>query len=329
MAYTAVVTGASGFLGSELVKQLLERGWDVRGTMRDSCSKTADQLHRLAAALPGSLTLYDADLLVPGDFDAACSGADFVFHCASPFFIDAADPVVQLVTPAVAGTRNVLASCAKAKVADGRLRRVVVTSSFAACKGRAPGCAPPLNGDKYTEEDWNETSTAETEAYWYGKVQAERAAWACAKESGLDLVTICPEFIMGPPLCATVPDPTSVGFFKGWLEGKASSGPCTFAPDVRDVARAHWLAATIPSASGRYIVANPVSHSPAFIERTLRTRFPTWDIPHGEECAEESTVDASKAGRELGLVLTPMDQVLIDMALVLVRLGIATPTLRR
>lgn len=74
----------------------------------------------------------EADLLTPGSFDSAVAGCAFLFHCASPFFIEAEDPAAQLVEPAVAGTRNVLAAAAKA----GRtLRRVVLTSS---CAG---GCA--------------------------------------------------------------------------------------------------------------------------------------------------------------------------------------------
>ena len=160
------------------------------------------------------------------------------------------------------------------------------------------------------------------------KTQAERVAWELAREHSLDLVTILPNFVMGPPTAAALPDPTSVGFMKAWLEGKASSGSPTFAPDVRDVARAHVLAAITPAASGRYIVSDTTSASPAFISATLRERFPQFDIPDGEEAEPETTVDNTKALRELGLSLTPLRHTLIDMAVALIALGIATPKLK-
>lgn len=74
--------------------------------------------------------------------------------------------------------------------------------------------APPSKGPLYTEDDFNATSTLENgEAYWLSKVQAvahthalhvhaqtkaEQAAWAIAKEHGLDVVTILPNFVLGP-----------------------------------------------------------------------------------------------------------------------------------
>ncbi len=129
-------------------------------------------------------------------------------------------------------------------------------------------------------------------------------------------------------LSAALPDPTSVGFLKGWLEGTASSGSITFAPDVRDVALAHVLAATNPAAKGRYIVSDATSASPAFIAATLRARFPQFAIPDGAEEAPETTIDNSKATRELGLQLTPLAVTLVDMAVTLIALGIAVPKLK-
>lgn len=74
----------------------------------------------------------EADLLAEGAFDAAFAGCAYVFHTASPFFIEAGDPQAQLVDPAVRGTRNVMAAAAKNKAS---VWRVVLTSS---CAGGSP-----------------------------------------------------------------------------------------------------------------------------------------------------------------------------------------------
>jgi dihydroflavonol-4-reductase len=130
----------------------------------------------------------EADLLTEGAFDSAFSGCSYIFHCASPFFIEAGDPQAELVDPAVRGTRNVMSAAAKNRAT---VRRVVLTSSCAAVKGMGSPAAP-VQGNTYSEADWNETSSLPGEAYWVSKVQAERAAWEAAKEAGLDLITILP-----------------------------------------------------------------------------------------------------------------------------------------
>jgi nucleoside-diphosphate-sugar epimerase len=375
MAHLVAVTGGSGYIASELIKQLLEKGYNVRATVRDKNKLDAvGHLIKLGEALPGErsprgpaaaaaaaetrrlytqrassrfrrsrphsitthsnphctnllcsragrLELVEADLLHPGSFDAAFRGAAFVFHTASPFFIDAADPQAELVDVAVAGTRNVMAAAAAAGPA---LRRVVLTSSCAALKGMRP--APPVRGAAYTEEDWNETSTvAGGEAYWVGKAQAERAAWAAAAQHGLDLVTILPEFVMGPVLSPRAGG-TSVGYMRRWVQGGAHAGAPVFA-DVRDVARAHVLAAEVPEASGRYIVAAEEGTPPQQVAAWLSARFPdaAFAEPAAEGAGGGAGVDSSRARRELGLALTPVRSTIEDMAVTMVQLGLATP----
>ncbi len=60
----AVVTGAGGFVATELIKQLLSKGYNVRGTVR-SLSDTGKMQHltKLGNALPGNLELQEANLL--------------------------------------------------------------------------------------------------------------------------------------------------------------------------------------------------------------------------------------------------------------------------
>ncbi|CAL5221716.1 g3958 [Coccomyxa viridis] len=320
-APTAVVTGATGFVASELVKQLLEKGYTVRGTVRSLHNESKVQhLQRLGKALPGKLTLHEADLLKEGSFDTIVEGATYLFHTASPFFIETSNPQEDLIDPALKGTANVMQAAAKAKP---QVKRIILTSSVAAVHGEY--AASPKNGHLYTEEDWNETSTIDNQPYHRSKVVAEQEAWKFAKSSGLDFVTILPNFVLGPVLSSRA-DGTSVGFLKGIAEGTPAQGTPLIC-DVRDVARAHVLAAENPRAAGRYIVSHRAPLTASALSKALQERFPQFAIPDvpEQEYDTKEKIDNSKAEKELGLQLMPAVTTFIDGIVTLVQLGIAQP----
>ena len=67
MTSTAVVTGASGYVASQVVRELLEIGYHVHATVRSTKDLAkVDHLQKLAVALPGELTFFEADLLKAG-----------------------------------------------------------------------------------------------------------------------------------------------------------------------------------------------------------------------------------------------------------------------
>ncbi|KAF3960492.1 hypothetical protein CMV_014803 [Castanea mollissima] len=86
------VTGASGYIASWLVKLLLQRGYTVKATVRDTKDlKKTEHLLALDGAKE-RLKLFKANLLDEGSFDSAVDGCQGVFHTASPVFITASDP---------------------------------------------------------------------------------------------------------------------------------------------------------------------------------------------------------------------------------------------
>ncbi|GJY11031.1 cinnamoyl-CoA reductase 1-like protein [Tanacetum coccineum] len=96
------VTGADDFIASWMVKLLLEKGYVVRGTVRNPDNAKNNHLRELEGAKE-RLTLCKADLLDFESLRVAIIGCDGVFHSASPVV----DDPEQMVEPAVVGTRNV------------------------------------------------------------------------------------------------------------------------------------------------------------------------------------------------------------------------------
>lgn len=244
------VTGAAGFIASHIVKQLLEKGYHVRGTVRDAedQSKTA-HLFSLAGASE-RLQVFSAQLMEEGSYDEAISGCAAVFHAASPLPVGkgSEDPENIVVKPAVEGTLNVLRSCKKA----GSVRTVIMTSSMSAM---APVPEPALK----TEDMWSDPDEQRKRGSHYGagKTLAERAAYKFVEEehAELRLVTICPTMVVGPML-QPVANMTMLSL-RNWLKNGRSGGRCpndsmSFV-DVRDCASQHITALETESLSGRFM----------------------------------------------------------------------------
>ncbi|KAK6150636.1 hypothetical protein DH2020_015568 [Rehmannia glutinosa] len=101
-ATTVCVTGAAGFIGSWLVMRLLQRGYNVRATVRDPGDmKKVKHLIELPKANT-NLTLWKADMNIQGSYDEAIQGCEGVFHMATPMDFESHDPEMYFVSKILA-----------------------------------------------------------------------------------------------------------------------------------------------------------------------------------------------------------------------------------
>jgi len=318
------VTGASGYIGSWCVKYLAENGYQVRGTVR-SLKNPAKVQH--LRDMKEVVHLFEADLLEDGSFDDCFAGCTAVFHVASPFQIGVDDPQKSLVDPAVKGTLNVLESCKKAGIT-----RVVQTASCASIVEYDAYIDPEKYKDKiWTEKDWNTTCTLENSAYSFSKVMAEQAAWEFCRKNDIKLTTICPNFVMGPPLSPRT-DSTSVKTVLGIMMGaflKDGLPPMAFGTvDVRTVAEAHVLALGNKQAENeRFLVGGRDSMTCLDYVNYLRLdqRLGALKMPShfAQPVMGNIKYDNSKAVKVLGLKFRPPAIAIIDLGNFLVDNGIA------
>jgi dihydroflavonol-4-reductase len=273
MVETVLLTGASGFIAKHVALKFLNAGYNVRGTLRrlDRADEVRTAVAPYLIESAGDLSFVQADLEADAGWSDAMQGVVAVIHTASPFPIAQPKDPQALIRPAVEGTRRVLEAAA-----DAGVTRVILTSSVAAVVDLSKGA------QLQDEEDWCDPTKDSATAYEKSKTLAERKAWEIAKTRGLQLTTINPGFVLGPPLDEHYG--SSLGLVERFLKGKDPMVPPMGLAivDVRDVAEMHLRALGRPETAGKRYIAS--AGAMAFVEmaRALKTAWPTRRIPTRE-----------------------------------------------
>lgn len=313
----AFVTGGTGFVGANLVRLLLQQGYEVKALARPNAR--LDNLNGL------EIELISGDLNDP-DLARSMQGCDCLFHVAAHYSLWQRDRDL-LYQSNVLGTRNVLAA---AKAAG--IERSVYTSSVAAI-GIDPSGQP-------TTEQYQSPVERLIGDYKQSKYWAEQEAVKAAR-SGQDIVIVNPSTPIGA--YDIKPTPTGdivVRFLERRMPTYVETG-LNFV-HVQDVAWGHLLALQKGKSGERYILGNQnlslkqlldelsqitglsaparsipvwIPLSVAWIDETILTKFgkkPSIPVDGVRMSKQPMYYDASKAIRELGLPQTPIHIALKD-----------------
>lgn len=332
MAGTVLVTGGSGYIAGFLIRRLLEDGWTVRATVR-----SAARAPEIQAMFAGRVQAFVADLGADAGWREAAQGCTHVAHVASPFPSGVPRHEDELIVPARDGALRVLRAAR-----DAGVRRFVLTSSTAAI-----GNGHPRDRTRFTEADWTDPTSPDTQAYARSKTIAERAArdWAAAEGGDLEFVSVNPSAVIGPVVNDDLS--TSIQAIKKPLEGSLPGYPNVGFPlvDVRDVADLHHRALVEPGLAGeRFIASGPfmtLAEIGAVLRRELgpeARRVPTRRLPDWlvrvlgrfdpvvrqvvGELGRRREMDASHARERLGWTPRPAQESIVVTARSLLDLGI-------
>jgi dihydroflavonol-4-reductase len=319
------VTGASGFVGSNLVHELLARGHRVKALLRPGADERALQGLKFDRVT--------GDILDRGLLQRELVGCDWCFHVAASYQLWMRNyaPMYEIN---VEGTRNVLEAAGKAGC-----RKIVYTSTVG-CIGLPKdvnGQITPATESEIVSEDQMSND------YKRSKFRAEAVAFQLFHKGGLPIIIVNPSAPIGPG--DVKPTPTGqiiVDFLNRRLPAYLETGLNWV--HVRDVAAGHILAAEKGRLGERYILGNQqgnwtMQQSLALLEKITgipapKTKIPYWLAVRVAEISEyiafftgkpprapmagvrmaryKMWFDPGKAVRELGLPQTPPEQAFAD-----------------
>jgi dihydroflavonol-4-reductase len=316
-----LLTGATGFIGSHVARQLLAAEYEVRALVRPAASDAQTRRNPLDERIQAA----QGDLRDRDSLRSAMEGCEMLVHVAADYRLWAPDKKTIFATNLI-GTRNLLQEALR----QG-LRRVVYTSSVAAC-------GLPTDGTLGTEETPIIVQQLAGE-YKRSKYYAEREALSLVRE-GLPLVVVNPSTPVGPG--DVKPTPTGriiVDFLRGRLPAYVNTGLNLIA--VEDCAKGHLLALEKGRVGERYILGNcnlslkeilgilaalterqaprfqvprwlayAAAYADEFIEGHLLHRVPGIPLNGVRMSSHHMYFDASKAVDELGLPQSPIEDAL-------------------
>ena len=311
------VTGGTGFIGSHVVRSLLQEGYQVTALVRPDSNLS--NLQGLA------VDIVKGDLNNPNIWEQM-QGCEYLFHVAAHYSLWQKDRDLLYINN-VEGTRNILAAAEKAG-----LERTVYTSSVAAIGVGKLG--------QVVDETYQSPVEKLVGDYKKSKFLAEQVAISAVNQ-GQDIVIVNPSSPIGP--LDIKPTPTGdiiLRFLRREMPAYVDTG-LNFI-DVRDVAKGHLLALEKGKSGDRYILGHqnlslkqlleqlsqitnlpaPQTSIPAWIPLTVAWveekilaplgKTPTVPIDGVRMAQQPMYYDASKAIRELGLPQSPLNVALKD-----------------
>ena len=258
MVGRVLVTGAAGFIGNHVVRQLLAEGRQVRALLAPGEDP---------ANLSGlDVECVTGDITNPAEVDRAVAGCEVVFHLAAIYALWLPDPTLMYRVN-VEGTRHVMASCRRYEV-----RRVVHTSSIAAVGVTRDGTP--------ADEDHSFDDFTLGNHYVMSKYLSELEAlrWA---DRGVPVVVVNPAFPFGRGDIRPTPTGRIVlDILRRQLPAFSDGG--LNAVDVEDVARGHLLAEKRGQVGRRYLLSGHNLSYETFVQKVslecgvpmVRFKFP-------------------------------------------------------
>jgi len=278
---TTLVTGASGFLGSHVARQLVARGEDVRVMMRPSST------NRAIADL--SLEYVTGDLRDPASVMRATRGAKRVFHVAADYRLWAKRKQ-DIYDSNVGGTKNLLEAAAR-----GGVEQFIYTSTVATI-----AVDRPQHPNESTDARLDEMIGHYKRSKWMAEQEASKAA-----KAGLPVIVVMPTTPVGP--WDWKPTPTGkiiLDFLNGKMPGYVETG-LNFV-GVEECAAGHLLAAEKGKVGERYLLGGEnltLKQLLDTLSRITGLSAPKLKIPHGLALgvAYANTVFSRLIGREPGI----------------------------